>query len=366
MHPFRVAALLLSASLLSVIACSSDSPKSNPTVTPDGGGGNTVYGPACVAATGTIPAANCDSSDHTCSATSACPINEAKCGSKSTCMPMADNTGKTTVDMRMRRLNIVAPPRLAIPIVRNVVIDKSITLKAPECGENGDGSFTWLLRFDMTKNTLTTGGAPPSADPFNTGYCFINNNVAGNNIAPVTVPLKKVGTKYEADPIEKINVPIFVYGDLNNVILLPLSKVTIKDMEVSTDGNCIGTFNHGALSAACEDDAASCVKWNTAAALGGFITLEEADTVEVDPLGGQTLCVLLTGAAGPDNKKCKRTAEGKLDVQGDFCSTTNSAGGCGDAVWLSATFAASATKIHDGSTVPQCAKSGGATDAGRD
>jgi hypothetical protein len=37
---------------------------------------------------------------------------------------------------------------------------------------------------------------------------------------------------------------------------------------------------------------------------------------------------------------------------GDYCSTTQSPGGCNDSVWLSATFAANAVKIYESNTAP--------------
>ena len=89
--------------------------------------------------------------------------------------------------------------------------------------------------------------------------------------------------------------------------------------------------------------------WTTAASLGGYITLTEANTVPVPQLS-ESLCVLLTGASSvdtsnPNEKTCKKDAGGNIIAKGDFCSTTQAPGGCQDSFWFAATFAASAAKI---------------------
>jgi hypothetical protein len=64
---------------------------------------------------------------------------------------------------------------------------------------------------------------------------------------------------------------------------------------------------------------------------------------------------------------CSKDASGKITAMGDYCSQSNSAGGCADSFWLAATIAASAAKINDGSHDPACNGSGViTTDAGAD
>ena len=108
-----------------------------------------------------LPPPDCDDSSKSCTPQAGCEIDEARCGSKSTCMPLSDNKGKDVLDLRIRRLNIAAPAALASPFIQNTVVNSGIDLAEPTCGENGKGLFTWLLRVDKKANTLVTGGAPP-------------------------------------------------------------------------------------------------------------------------------------------------------------------------------------------------------------
>jgi hypothetical protein len=360
---FGAVALAVTAPLV-FGACSSTS---TPPPPPDTSGG------ACTTAAGDFPPANCDDSTETCSATSpACPT--APCNASSPCLAMADNGSNTTQDFRFRKLNVTAPHALAQTFIQQGVIDQGVNLKS-FCGEGGDGSFSWLVRFDTTNNKVTTGGAPPTDDPFGVGYCFVNATLAGLQVTPISVNMThETDGTWTSDIIPKLNVPIYVHGDPNNVIVLPLSQAKVKGVNI-TGGNCIGSFNaDGVLSPqpdnTCLDkDPSSCQRWHTAGSLGGYITLKEAEGVQVVDLG-KTLCVLLTGAMSTTNggKDCATDANGNVTgVTGDFCSTTDAPGGCGDSFWLAATFAASAAKINDGSVDPACNGSqvgGGGTEAG--
>jgi len=84
---------------------------------------------------------------------------------------------------------------------------------------------------------------------------------------------------------------------------------------------------------------------------------EEADNVSVTDLN-ESLCALLTNDQGlppPGSiKKCARDAANKIVAKGDYCSTSKKAGDCQDSYWLTATFAASAVNINDGSTTAVC------------
>ena len=73
---------------------------------------------------------------------------------------MATNTA-TTENFRMRRIILVAPKSLAQTAVQLGVVTNGVDLNEHQCGEEGTGDFSWLLSFDTTANTLTTGGAPP-------------------------------------------------------------------------------------------------------------------------------------------------------------------------------------------------------------
>jgi hypothetical protein len=238
------------------------------------------------------------------------------------------------------------------------------------CGEasNGGGSFNWLLQVDKTSNSLKTGGAPISTDPFNLGYCFYNaTTTTGQLVAPVTTPVTFTGSSFSTQAFAStLNVPIFANDlpngmpDINNPIILPVRAAQLKNVTISPDGNCIGSFNPAALNSMCVEAPTLCTKWDTAGALGGYITLADADNVDVTLLS-ESLCVLLTGTSKNPMGKCTTAA---LSM-GDYCSMTQSPGGCNDSFWLAANFAASAVNINNGSGVAVC-NGGGPTDAGLD
>lgn len=343
-------ALVAAAAVGLYVACGWEKEKGSGL--PGGGSG------PCEVSPGQFPGARCDSSAGACPA-GACVI-DAKCGDKGSCLPMADNRGKSTLDLRIRSLNVQTPEALRQPFIHAVVIDKGINLNAAECAEKGDGAFNWLMRIQRqagaSTGTVVTGGAPPSADPFGVGYCFARFRAPnGIAIAPSTIGLTYTGETASSEPIPKLYVPIFVGGKASNLVILPLTNARFKDVTVSAEGNCIGHFDPAGLEGTCLDNRANCLKWKTDGALGGAVTLEEADTIELADLGKKSLCAFLSGKTDPaNNLKCARGADGKVLAKGDFCSTTSSAGGCADSYWLAATFAAAAVKIHDGASVPEC------------
>ncbi|MEO8875829.1 MAG: hypothetical protein ABI461_09600, partial [Polyangiaceae bacterium] len=249
---------------------------------------------ACSATPGTLPVSNCDNSTNTCTG-SGCPIG-ANCGSPTTCLPLTDQSNKTLLDFRMRRLNVAAPAALAEAFVQNTVVTANIDLAgteaAPVCGDKGAGAFNWLLEVDKTANTLKTGGAIPG-EPFGAGYCFYDHTTPGGiKVTPSTLSIHfdSTGNTFDTDPTPKLAVPIFLNGDVNNVIVLPLTNVVMQKVTLSDNGNCIGAFNAAALDSTCTDDPGICSKWQTAGSLGGFITIAEADNVNIDILN-ESHCV---------------------------------------------------------------------------
>ncbi len=348
--------LAVGAAIAVVVAACLPDPERPPT---SGGPASAI--PCDAGGPGNLPPANCDPTPNTCPAAvdPACVI-AAKCGDPKTCLPLADNTTNPnkTLDFRLRRLFVTAPSALTQPVIQSQIVASGINLNAPECAEvNGKGAFNWLLRVDKNAKTLQTGGAPASSDPFTKGFCFFQQNVNGLLVGPVTAKVDFASdTQFSSQPFDQLNVPIFVDPtNLASVVVLPLKKAVVKDVTLSANGNCIGSFNQNAVagSSCSDEDPDKCSHWLTAGVIGGFITLEDADAVKVDLLH-ESLCVLLTKST-PDPKTggCTRTA-GKLDYKGDFCSTTQTAGGCQDAFWLSATFAASAVKINDGAGIVGC------------
>ncbi len=348
----------IGALVAAVFACSSSSVPPAPPSGPASG--------QCSADAGQFPAPNCltyPPAQQMC-ATSPMMCDTAPCTSGSPCLAMGvDNSGKSVADLRIRRLDVSAPPALAKSFVQKEVLNLGIDL-AGQCGESGQGQFSWLIQLDTANNKVTTGGAPPTSDPFNVGYCFVNKTIDGLPVAPVTVSMTKGsdGT-WASGTIQKLYVPI--YPPMLAPIILPISGATVRQVTLSPDNNCIGSYNPNAIvsvtgsgsSNVCADDITACDRWITAGSLGGYITLEEADKVFVPQLG-ESLCVLLTGGVSvdtsdPTEKKCGRT-NGVINVKGDYCSTSNSAGGCGDSYWLAAAFAASAAKISATPNQPDC------------
>lgn len=341
-------------------------------------------GVVCDTAPGAYPDPKCDPglcdqellncSPQQCKAgAGACQIDPQKCGSPETCLPLGDNSGKSKQDFRMRRLNIVGPSTLG-GAIQSIVIDPGIGLNAPACGEAAKGTFSWLLRIDRAAGTLTTGGAPITGafDP----YCFLKAKIGSLDVQPVTVKVTFDKDTFTSDKLATLAVPIFV--DANNPvpIILPLHDTIIKAATISDNGNCIGHYQKDALAAssvgAClEIDKGTCSRWLTGGSLGGYITLEEADGVDIKDTQ-RSLCVQLTGDSGgavsaEGIKHCTRTS-GKLNVlgSGNFCSTTVKPGDCKDSFWLSGTFAASAVKIDDAPTRPECLGTSPPQDAGPD
>lgn len=327
--------------------------------------GKVFGGGACEASAGDLPAPDCDNSTKSCSPVPGCSIDEAHCGSKSTCLPLADNTGKEVLDLRIRRLNIAAPAALSSPFIQNTVINSGIDLAQPACAENGKGLFTWLFRVDTKAGSLMTGGAPPSSDPFGRGFCFARFDTGLTKVQPITTKIELTGNTFKTLERQDVNIPIFLSDELSSAIILPIRDARIEGVTISADGNCIGTFNSAALDPSCTEDRDLCPKWTTAGALGGFITLEEADGVTIRDLDNKSLCAFLAAEA---NLVCARDVQGKITYRGDYCSTDKSPGSCQDSVWLAATFAASAAKIFDGQGIVEGC-SGAATgpvDAGTD
>ena len=351
----RVVAEILFAALF-VVSCADDEHKRTSADQALGGGG------PCAANPGEIPAADCDNSQKICEGAPGCTIDEARCGSKTTCLPIGDNKGKDVLDFRLRRLNIATPPQLAGSFIQNTIVNLNIDLNEKSCGELGKGLFTWLLQVDRKNSEILTGGSPPATDPIGTGFCFARFDLNGQKVEPFRAKVKFDGDKFTALEAYDVRIPIFLNDQISSAILLPISQALLKDVTISEDGNCIGRFRESALDPACVEARELCTKWATAGALGGFITLEDADTVKIKELNYKSLCSFLSGETA---LSCARDQNGKIQYQGDYCSTTKTPGGCKDAVWLAATFAASAAKIFDGSGGKVEACSGAVTgDAG--
>ena len=335
------------------LACASKAAPAGPA--PDGGQGS--YATDCDVSAGEFPKANCDASPRLCDSPPTCSV-PASCGDPEKCLGVGDNTGKTKIALRLRRLQVAAPASLKTTLVQSQILNKAMDLKLPACGERGDGAFNWLMDVDLATNRLVTGGAAP-ADPSGAGgYCFVRTKLNGFDVAPIDVSLTRDAQgRYSTTVVPALNVPIFVQGKRDNAILLPLRDVTVRDITLSSGGNCLGAYRPGGLSdyLGCKENLTDCPKWQTGASLGGYIRLADADKVEIVDIG-RTLCTVLTNriGQGANATSCPKTAAGALDVQGDYCSTTKSAGGCRDSFWLAATLAASAAELQANPTDPFC------------
>ncbi len=355
------------------------------------GQGTPPFGPGdggpCSGPVGGFPAPSCDPSDESAQSCQgpmdpSCSIAKV-CGDPTTCEPFVTNPvpGKGVDNFRMRLINITAPPALATTVVQVAVVSAGVDLPAsPDaggaaCGENGTGLFNWLLSVDKANNQVITGGAPFSPDPFTTGYCYVNGTVAGTPVAPSTLKATFNCNTFSTEPLTNVlQIPIFVAG--GGAVILPINGASLNDVTVSDDGNCIGAVNNFASSpsssGACVDPlafgAGSCSRWHSAGSLGGYITLAQADNVPIVTLGGESLCVLLTGDNnGGTPPKC--TTAGLSD--GNYCAPKGSTPGkaCtgGDSFWLSAQFAASAVNIQPKGMGPAICNGGsiGGMDAGK-
>jgi hypothetical protein len=334
-------------------------PKLSDAMLPDSGADSDFVGPGgrCDGSAGAVPASNCFSGGAV-----ACPTAATKCSlgtvatcGETSCLPMTDNAKTAPIyNFRMESLNITSPTVLMNTLVESVIAG-GVTLNAPSCGYGAavstTGAFSWLLSVDKKNNTIMTGGGAPVTNPYSTGYCWVKGTFGANDVAPLTVPLTFKGDAFTTTPFKQtLNIPIFATLTMtSNPIILPIRSAQFSGVGISRDGNCIGDINPewpGAATSSCAAMLpASCPKWFTNGALAGYITLKDANTVDIMTVGG-TLCGVLTQHIG---SSCTSPSDFTM---GDYCSTTQSPGGCNDSFWLSATFAANAVKIYESKTAP--------------
>ena len=268
---------------------------------------------------------------------------------QSECVALVDNSTNDKPVLRISNLKLNKPDALASAFVQDLVTD-GVLLNKAECRLDGKGTFTWLLEFDKANGTLRTGGAPPSTPE--EGYCFLSGELGGQDVSPIVTDVTVEGGAFEFSEGSDVAVPVYLDETGENYVLLPLKSARIYDATISDDYNCIGQYNDGPDGLSPQDQ---CFPSNSkpaflsGAKLDGYITLEGADSVVIKELSS-TLCTILAGEDdGADPvKKCVRDGTGAIAFKGDWCSTTNSAGGCEDSVVLGADFAASAVKLAEG------------------
>ncbi len=151
---------------------------------------------------------------------------------------------------------------------------------------------------------------------------------------------------------QNLVVPIFLDAMATQVVLLPLKGATIQGGKLSDGNNCIGSYNAATLdpSASCQPDGTHHA-FTDGAALDGYIKLSDANGVIIAALS-ESLCAFLASADQADLTTmggmtvCKTDSSGNVLYKGDWCSTTNTAGGCQDSQQLTANFAASSVIIN--------------------
>jgi hypothetical protein len=281
----------------------------------------------------------------------------------SDCIAFADQAGADVFSLRISQLTVQAPAALTDTTVKNL-LSKGVTLDdGASCQSadgnaffNGDGTFNWILNFDLATGTLRTGGAELQTDPTKP-YCFLSGDIAGFDVSPLEAPISLEGDTFTIDEVRNVAVPIFTDPtDQSKVIILPLNAVRIFDTTFSADHNCIGTFNPDLdPNNLCLPDAQT-PTFLDAGNLEGYVTLEDADAVLVPELGNASLCTLIAGAEFTDQatKKCLRDGSDVITFQGDWCAGTAegdpgsaATGTCADAVQLRATFSASGATLSD-------------------
>jgi hypothetical protein len=287
----------------------------------------------------------------------ACAPSAACTAPDKTCLGLVDNNGKTSFGLRMSELDLTSPKALITGVVGNVVAG-SITPNDVACNLDGRATFSWLLQFDTTAGTLKTGGARPVADA-TTGYSFddemIDQGANTFHVQPVTFNARPDASgNFAVTTGTDLIVPIFLDAAGSTTILLPLHQARIAMGTLSSDNNCIGSYNASTLDPAnsCQPDSTH-PQFTTAGEVDGYMTLEEADTVIISALS-QSLCVVLSGDANTygrtdgANIVCARDPSNKIIYKGKWCSTTNAAAtaGCADAEQLLGHFAASSVLIN--------------------
>lgn len=267
------------------------------------------------------------------------------CGQSVDCLAWVDNTALDTFGLRISQLELTSPPGFAGGLIGNQIAS-NVLPSLPECNLSGGGGFTWLLELDTQADTLTTGGAQPVADP-NNGYSFQNNVLSGRTVAPATVALGLTGSSFTSGATD-VTIPLYYAGMASAA--MPLRNLRVTGT-VSANQNCIGSYNLAGLDPdnACQPDGSS-PAFVDGGSLQAAINLEDADTVDVPALA-VSLCVLLTGdiATYGDGsggiQHCKRNM-GTIVYPGDWCSVTDTPGGCADSVRFAGSYAASAIKIN--------------------
>lgn len=326
-----------------------------------GGEGGRETTPTSTPWTTTDPTSSSSSSSGAMSCPASTPLSgpcapvPACSGAGSECLAEVDQSNAATYAFRMAQITYAKPDAFSDGLIKSVLSAAELP-NDPACHLPGNGTVSWLLRFDPAAGTLTTGGSKPVPSPSGP-YSFVAETVQSGalslSLAPVVLssPLQP-GCLFSSSAGDLV-FPMYVDLSASQLIPLPLRQVAFKG-GLSAGYGCIGRYNAEGL-----DPVAGCLPDSThspfvdGAGFSGYINLEEADQVTVDVLS-MSLCLVLAGESSANGSgespinRCKRTSSGAIVFQGDWCAKTNqpASAGCADALQVSATFAAQAVKIQ--------------------
>ncbi|MFO0569825.1 MAG: hypothetical protein U0263_29515 [Polyangiaceae bacterium] len=302
---------------------------------------------------------------------SACKPTDTSCfvagpdGAGNDCMAKADFSAADVTQLRMTSHQVASPTALAAPFVQDAIITKKSTLYEPKCNLDGSGQFNFLFQVDTVKKEVVLGGGVPQTllGPALDGTCWaeFKDATSGLEVKQYTAPYTESEGTLTAE-LDSFVMPIYLEDKATpeSAVLVPLHKMKFS-ATLSADKNCVGRYAHETLDKGllCQPGDGE-FAWQKGGTYEGYVTVEEADQVMVVSLG-ETLCVVLSGdtakwkGTNQDCKTSKGFASSGALPKGDWCSTTNSAGGCQDSWRLVIDFAAQAIDIKG---VYDAAKSG--------
>jgi hypothetical protein len=279
-----------------------------------------------------------------CSPSASCPALDK------TCIGLSENMSKGTFALRMTEIIAQKPAVFASGPLANALFP-SVPPNLPSCNLGGLGTFSWLLQFNLSAQTLTVGGAAPVADPTQ-GYNFVAQTLDSIMVQPTILSDALVDGGFMANAGTEVDIPLFFDTNGDNYIVLPIGGMSLTGT-LSADSDCIGTYDPSALQKTngCQP-ADGGHAFTPGGLVTGYVLLDEADSIEVSSVS-ESLCVLLTGdptmygTTMGGETVCKRDGGGKVVFQGDWCSNTNSAATmtCADSMQLSLQFSAGSVLI---------------------
>ncbi len=284
-----------------------------------------------------------------------------KSGPGAACLARHDNSEGDVVTLRVSQLELSSPAALRQPFLQNSVITPKITPDAPGCFQFGHSQFNILFAWNTSTLKVTQGAAPPQAliGPMSDGSCYADftDPASGAKIQPVEADFVIEDGAYRA-VFPEVAVPIYLEDAHSNYALLPLHELEVT-ARLSADRSCVGRYVPENL-----DETQTCAAkegqfaYENGGSYRGYVTVEEADRVDIDSLR-YSLCVLLSGnvkrwqnkPAGESIGRCVGSTgyveEGGYP-KGNWCAGTNqpATDSCHDAWLIESHYAAAGVKIN--------------------